>query len=69
MSIALRVVTTQQVVRITAEGQAPFLVMRPSPRLELKLSEVGLQGPQGQQGPPGVDGAAQMPPEIDGGSF
>lgn len=65
----VRLTSNQSVLRLTPQGDTTSTVVIHSSQSILKLSETGAQGPQGIQGPPGQDGAAQVPAELDGGNF
>lgn len=68
----LRIITTEQVVRVTPQGDGPSISLDTSPISVVRVSEVGVQGApgeQGQKGDPGPQGPAYEPEHVDGGFF
>lgn len=69
MTGSLRIITTEQVVRVTAVPSGQPVVVTTTPQAVVRISEVGLQGPPGQRGEPGEDGEGGVPEVLDGGNF
>jgi hypothetical protein len=68
----IRITNVNSVIRLTPEGETQSHLVIHNQESAIKISEVGMQGPEGDAGPPGrdgLDGQAGLPEVIDGGNF
>lgn len=64
--------THKTFLTVTQRESTTVIQPLPTGKVTVVTAQGGLPGPkgdQGDQGIPGMDGAAQIPPSLDGGNF